>query len=766
MLLLLGLPKVFAGALISEVVYQAAGSDSGQEWVELCNDGNTAIDLTNYTIEMAGSSWKTVYTLGAGTLNPGEYIVVAGPYATIYTGSFSDDLENAGSSIDGVRLKDASGNLLDTVLYGQDGSASNASNLEDDTLSTDATRAAPDHNDTSSIGRTACLDTNNSANDFTVFSSPTPGAANESGGGGDSGGSDSGGGGGSADCTDSDFIKINELLPDATGSDSGQEWVELFNNGSRAVKLDYWVLEWDGSDFSSASTFEIPENNTLQPGGYLLLGAGGLTEANLTLGNASSNADGVRITCNGTPVDVVVYGDTNSDNLPDETGNPATSLAPAPSEGASIVRKVDGEDNNTPADDFILCETPSPGSVNTCVIVPCTVTSGVVINEFNQNTDEEWIELFNSTSRPVDLAGWRIEWGTSSYNKSIVLPVAQLASDGYYVIGTPQDGVDWLDYSMDMDMGNATSNADSIRLVCEDDTVHVLDTVIYAEEGKSNDDGWLDDNNSNTNSLAPVAEKGMSSARIPNGVDTQNSGDDFKAVTTPTPGEPNSGGDDTGSGPCSCQPGGAIKINEVLYDSAIDDETGEWVELYNAGSEAVELCGYTLEAAKSSWDDQYTQPSSFILEPGGFFLIGAEDITADVLAEDLDLGNGTEGDGVRVLDCEGTVIDTVLYGEELADEILGDGDSTWVVPTVESGYSIGRYPDGIDTDTLEDWKIYVVPSPDASNPNPSLTQTPCAESSGCKRDPACPDTTGCAVPLPGGGMEALLGLLVLVRRKR
>lgn len=765
-MLLLLMPSVFAGALISEVVYQASGSDGGQEWVELCNDSGASVDLTGYTLEMAGSSWKTVYTLTSGLINPGEYIIVAGPYAVVYTGAFTNDLENAGTNLDGIRLLDGTGIVVDTVLYGQDGSALNGEGLLDDSGSNDPTRAAPNHNDTSSIGRTNCVDTDNSSLDFSVFSSPTPGAENaEPVDTGDSGG----GSGGTADCNGSVGIKINELLPDASGSDTGNEWVEIYNAGTGAVVLDNWALEWDGSDFGSPSTYNFPSGTTLGAGQYLIIGAGGL-DASLSLGNASSNADGIRITCNDAVVDTVIYGETNSDNLPDDSGSIATSLAPKPSEGASIVRKTEGLDTDLSADDFTLCESPSPGGVNTCVIVPCTLTDGILLNEFNQNTDAEWVEIFNTTDRPLNLANLRIEWGTSTYNKSIALPSGELEPGGYYVVGTPQD-VAWLNYPMDMDLGNATSNADSLRLVCEDDSIHVLDTIVYAEAGKLNDDSWTDDNGTSATSLAPTADDGQSVARIPDGTDTQSSGDDFKAVSSPTPGAPNQdttgGTDDTGTTSCTCTGGGNIKINEVLYDSAIDDATGEWVELYNAGTEPVDLCGYVIESAKSDWDAQYIQPTSVVLEPGGFFLVGAEDITADVTAEDLDLGNGTEGDGVRVLDCGGAVLDSVLYGEELADEITGDQGATWVIPTVEAGYSIGRYTDGTDTESADDWKIYVVPSPGTSNPDPALKGSTCPEeSSGCKRDPACPDSGGCGVPLPAGGLEAGLALLVLLRRKK
>ena len=62
------IPTASAGLLINEILYDAAGADDGLEWVEICNSGSSAIDLTGYQLESAGSSWSESYTFGAGSL--------------------------------------------------------------------------------------------------------------------------------------------------------------------------------------------------------------------------------------------------------------------------------------------------------------------------------------------------------------------------------------------------------------------------------------------------------------------------------------------------------------------------------------------------------------------------------------------------------------------------------------------------------------------------------------------------------------------------
>ena len=75
-----------------------------------------------------------------------------------------------------------------------------------------------------------------------------------------------------------------------------------------------------------------------------------------------------------------------------------------------------------------------------------------------------------------------------------------------------------------LSMGNGASSIDGVRLI--DDSGVVIDTVLYGDT--SNLDAWEDDNGPNPTSFAPEASgNGETIARIPNGVDTNLSGDDF-----------------------------------------------------------------------------------------------------------------------------------------------------------------------------------------------------------------------------------------------
>ncbi len=72
------------------------------------------------------------------------------------------------------------------------------------------------------------------------------------------------------------MIYINEWLPNPVGTDTGAEWIELFNNGSQKIYLQDWTLvSGNGKQF-------ILSGKNVDAGGYLVLKQ---SETKLTLIN-------------------------------------------------------------------------------------------------------------------------------------------------------------------------------------------------------------------------------------------------------------------------------------------------------------------------------------------------------------------------------------------------------------------------------------------------------------------------------------------------
>jgi len=139
--------------------------------------------------------------------------------------------------------------------------------------------------------------------------------------------------------------------------------------------------------------------------------------------------------------------------------------------------------------------------------------SGLIISEVYYNSPgsddgNEWVELYNGTDQPIDLAGYSLGNGGTDYTSSVVQLAGTIPAGGCFVVGGPNvSDNSWNpDYDQEFnftpDFQNAgvdTSDAaDGIALfnVPADQiaagTVPV-DAVIYGVEGASNSNGLLDE---------------------------------------------------------------------------------------------------------------------------------------------------------------------------------------------------------------------------------------------------------------------------------
>jgi Lamin Tail Domain len=161
---------------------------------------------------------------------------------------------------------------------------------------------------------------------------------------------------------------------------------------------------------------------------------------------------------------------------------------------------------------------------------------------------------------------------------------------------------------------------------------------------------------------------------------------------------------------------GAIRLNEVLYDAEGADGGHEFVELISISQSSISLAGYRLQFANGSvgeqWATRWTGTADDVLGPGALFLICDKNWSGEASADaigSLGLQNGP--DAVSLLAPDGT------------RDILGYGQLDWPGlyetephPGCPSGASLGRFPDGNDTDSnTADWRILEKPTPGAFN---------------------------------------------------
>lgn len=136
----------------------------------------------------------------------------------------------------------------------------------------------------------------------------------------------------------------------------------------------------------------------------------------------------------------------------------------------------------------------------------------------------------------------------------------------------------------------------------------------------------------------------------------------------------------------------------------------EWIELYNQGDETVNLRNWTiidnsgisvritgnrnLGAGKFALVSKDNATWAFWNEPGGTLKIP--------LGRQIGDGLDDDGDHLLLKNPGETLIDAMSYGDDA---------SQFVLPDVSEGHSLEREPDGIDTNTADDWVDRNPPSP-------------------------------------------------------
>lgn len=161
-----------------------------------------------------------------------------------------------------------------------------------------------------------------------------------------------------------------------------------------------------------------------------------------------------------------------------------------------------------------------------------------------------------------------------------------------------------------------------------------------------------------------------------------------------------------------------VVINEVCYDPSGEDIGQEWLELYNAGTEELDLSGCKVYSGGSSYTRDFVFPH-FILRPGRFVLIGGAAVPNTHLTHNFSFQNGgSASDAICFVNADSSYTDTVIYDEPNSNGLLDDNGVPAVsfADDVPGGYSLARISDGYDTNTCAtDFYAESTPTPGAPN---------------------------------------------------
>jgi hypothetical protein len=157
-------------------------------------------------------------------------------------------------------------------------------------------------------------------------------------------------------------VVISEILYDASGSDAGNVFVELY--GAPGTDLSSWSLQAiNGGDGASYKTVNlsgvIPLDGVFVIADALSGGGTNVVNSDLIISVDFQNGpDSVQLFNGATLVDAIGYGDFTGLFFAGEG-----DAAPDPAVGSSLARSNPVLDSNNNQADFIVLTTPTPGTV-------------------------------------------------------------------------------------------------------------------------------------------------------------------------------------------------------------------------------------------------------------------------------------------------------------------------------------------------------------------------------------------------------------------
>ena len=382
-------------------------------------------------------------------------------------------------------------------------------------------------------------------------------------------------------------IVITEVAPKGSaGTCGGEDWIELHNDGDAAVDLAGYKLH-DDKGVAHVDTYTFADSSIAadefkllcgDSAGNFQFGIGG--EDTVTLLDAS----GATVDTTGALPDV---------DFEDANGDPYMTYARVDDDG-----------------DFAAMRYPSPGVSNEDM-QPAKIQ--VFINEVaDKGTDmdpgvgcdpaADYIELYNAEPAAIDITGWKLHddkgaTHADSYIHATDHTTTSIPSKGYLLLCGEDKSVDPPTFQ-DFKFG-----------IGSDDTITLLDAA-----GVEID------------TTGPLTKRGDGTTVWGR---TEDGSGVFTYLTPPTPGATNEGMNykPPGEAPAMAPPGTSTVVLNEVADKGSGDATcdGEdWVELYNYGSEPVDIGGFHLADEKGVLHSDvhiFPDNDAHVMQPYSFMLL-------------------------------------------------------------------------------------------------------------------------------------------------
>lgn len=299
----------------------------------------------------------------------------------------------------------------------------------------------------------------------------------------------------------------------------------------------------------------------------------------------------------------------------------------------------------------LACDDSDSDDSSTTPTEPISYSTAIVISEVfpNPSTEEsedEFIELYNTSTETVGLAGWLLSDATSNT---------------YTLSGSIQGGGYVAFYRSDSNLA-FNNTGDTAELYHPDGAL--TDSVEYTESADEDSSYALDSDGewSWTTTPTPYRANVITNADAENGEEgnKQDDGDpEEEDAAEEEEGEEDDGGDEP-----TYQLSDHIILSELLPDPEGSDATDEWIELVNTGNTQVNLHAWEIFVG----DDLYAFNDSTKIEGNGYVLLA-------ITTSGLSLNNS--GETVTLLDPTGSIMDTVTYMDAPNGESYSRTEDNW-----------------------------------------------------------------------------------------
>lgn len=463
-----------------------------------------------------------------------------------------------------------------------------------------------------------------------------------------------------------------EIAWAGTSGNANEEFIELYASSTRDIALEgFTITKGDGTLLVGESGDTFASSHRIIAGGYFLLKRTGDT-VNSTSAKAYDGA-------------LSNKGETLI--LKDALGNEIDSIYM--SQGWAAGSNQETSQGFKPTMSFIegmwQDGLPTPGFANEKVPVktseevalPHYASSTIVISEIAwmgnaSSSANEWIELVNATSSPVDLIGWTLSIQTGTTTSTITLK-GSIDAAGYFLMERTDDA-SVPDVAGDLFYTGALSNEGAL-LILRDPT-----GAIISQAGALGSP-WPAGDNTTKKTMQLVGNAWVSAAPTPRALNQADA-------------------------PLALPP---ILINEVAWMGTVGASGDEWLELKNTTSTSINLAGWEFRFAKNA----SSTPESIIvfsdqdvIGPGEFFLLErSSSSTLPTLEGKVYSGNqmNNSGEFLSLVNAQGNIVDSVDGTQgwpaginKTSPNVIkksmerSGNDMSWYTYTKENGVAVDR----------------------------------------------------------------------------